>query len=218
MKNAVFLLAVIAAASAFAQSKEPWALTLEERIALRTDPVLARERVEGARRAQPKSVSTNADVRSADDFNGQTHPELFLPGEVFRSLINMSVLSPPRSSQLVRKGLMREVKKHGLPPDFWERLQNVSAIYVADSWAERDLGESLHETTGAARAQVQTKLALKQTDVCRSRADALAAARKEFGRERFDRFLYGAIAINKFRSETELPTAEILRWSEGGCR
>ena len=61
-------------------------------------------------------------------------------------------------------------------------------------------------------------LELKRTDVCRSRAEALAAARKAFGRERFDHFLYEYVAINMFEITDRLPTAEQLRQWEGGCR
>jgi hypothetical protein len=196
--------------------RQPWQLTVEERIALRTNPELARERVRGARRLQTDAA--NADVRSVDVFDGQTHPELFLPTEVFRSLLTLSTLGPPRTRQLFRKGLMPEVASHGLPKDFWDRLESVSTVYIADSWAERDLGLTLQRVSGVARWRTEEALALKQRDVCRSRADALAAARKEFGDARFDRFLYEAVAIHKFHSDDHLPDAAILPYVEEGCR
>jgi hypothetical protein len=212
-----FVIAVIVTVSLTGQTtRPPSALTLEERIALRTNPALARERVQRSRTLETNAA--RADVRSIDAFDGQTHPELFLPTEVFRSLITSSTLGPPRTSQLFRKGLMAEVRRHGLPPDFWERLQSLSAIYIADSWAERDIGHSLQKVSGPARRRSEAALALKQVDVCRSRADALSAARKEFGRERFDRFLYEAIAVHKFHSETRLPDPQMLRHVEAGCR
>ncbi|HEV7769011.1 MAG TPA: hypothetical protein VGQ76_28720 [Thermoanaerobaculia bacterium] len=177
----MFGLLLVAVLPLHAQTpQEPWALTLDERIALRTNPDIA-----------------------VTDFNGQTHPELFLPTEVFRSLIQLAFPGSPRSGQLLRNGLMPEVKRLDLPPDFWERLRSVSTIYIADSFTEPDLRED--------------ELALKQRDVCRSRATALADARREFGQERFDRFLYEGIAVSKFRSDDRLPTLELLRHIEEGC-
>jgi hypothetical protein len=198
------------------QARQPWTFTLEERIALRTNPELARERVRGAVRGQPTS---NADAQSsADRFDGKSHPELFLPHEVFRSLMTLAFLGPARNGERFRKGLTPEVVRLGLQQDFWERLRSVSAVYLSDSWSEADLGASLREQSGKARRDAERTLSLKQLDVCRSRADAIAAARKEFGSERFDRFLYEVIAVNKFHSEHRLPAPEVLRWAEAGCR
>lgn len=211
-------LVFVAVLPSFAQSpREPWALTVEERIALRTNPSLARERVRRARSIQASGArpSGSETQYSADDFDGQTHPELFLPTEVFRSLINMAFLGSPRSGQLLRKGLMPEVERLELPSDFWERLRSVSTIYIADSFEERDLGESLH--IQKVNGGTKEALALKQIDACRSRAKALANARHEFGQKRFDRFLYEVIAVHKFRSETSLPEPEVLLRFERGC-
>jgi hypothetical protein len=53
--------------SSLAAQAKPWTLTVEERIALRTNPLLARQRVAAA--------SKGALV---DEFTGKRHPELFL--------------------------------------------------------------------------------------------------------------------------------------------
>ncbi len=205
----------------FAQSpKKPWQLTVEERIALRTNPELARERVRANRLKDSGGRPASSEASpSADDFDGQSHPELFLPTEVFRTLISLTFLAPARSGQSLRKGLMPEVERLELPSDFWERLRSVSTIYIADTFAERDLGESLykHKQSVSGRRRTQEALDLKQRDACRSRAKALADARREFGHERFDRFLYEVIAVHKFRSETSLPDPEMLLSFERGC-
>lgn len=221
MYVAPVVLAVIATVPLIAQqTSQPWRMTLEERIALRTDPQLARERVRHSMGAK-KSIAPAATPRArlaADQFDGKSHPELFLPHEVFRSLMTLSFLGPVRNGDRFRKGLMPEVRRVGLPADFWERLRSASAIYLSDSFSEHDLGASLSRQSGVARRRTEQALSLKQLDVCRSRADAIAAARREFGSERFDRFLYEVIAVNKFHSEERLPGAEVLRWAEGGCR
>lgn len=100
MYVAPVVLAVIATVPLIAQqTSQPWRMTLEERIALRTDPQLARERVRRAMGAQ-KSIAPAATPRArlaADQFDGKSHPELFLPHEVFRSLMTLSFLGPVRN-------------------------------------------------------------------------------------------------------------------------
>lgn len=220
MQKLMLAVALMAALPVVAQSpKEPWALTVEERIALRTDPKLASERLLSERNRKSVVSSESNDAQGwVDSFTGQTHPELFLPHEVFRTLIGLAFLGPVRTGEVVRRGHMPDVKRHGLPPDFWERLRSISGLYIADSWAETDTGQSISKLNGSARSRAEEALALKQVDVCRSRADALAAARSEFGTERFDRFLYEVIAVTKFHATDRLLDAELLRRAEKGCR
>ena len=196
--------------------KQAWAWTLEERIAARTNAEAARDRVNSAGRGRIAATSSSGPM--VDSFDGKTHPELFLPHEVFRTLIAHAFLGTSRAGDIFRNGLMAEITGHGLPPDFWQRLRSISSVYVADSHAEIDIGAGVREQTGPARSRAREALALKQLDVCRSRAAALDAARKEFGPERFDRFLYEVIAVNMFRMEDRLPAPELLRRHAGGCR
>ena len=221
MRSLVLFLALFASSSAFAQQNRPaWKLTLDERIALRTSPELARERVRQATAQHSIAANSNRDGRvSADLFDGKSHPELFLPHEIYRSLMTLAFLAPARNADRFRRGLMPEVRRVGLPGDFWERLRTVSSVYIADAWAEKDLGAGIHKESGAGRSRAEAGLSLKQLDVCRSRADAIIAARREFGSDTFDRFLYEVIAVNKFHSEEDhLPAADVLRWVERGCR
>jgi len=204
-----------------ASSKAAWEWTVEERIAARTDPQAARERLRepGMRRQMP--VEQSASVAAApvvEAFDGTTHPELFLPYQVFHELIVMAFAADPRSAQLNRAGLNPEVEKHGLPADFSERLEVISTVHAADHRAIRDSLAAVGRQSGAARQRAEEILQMKNLDICRSRADALAAARKEFGQERFDRFLYEVIAIHMFTVGDRLPDGELLRQAEEGCR
>jgi hypothetical protein len=221
-KSMLVLLAALVAVPLIAQSttKPAWQVPVEERISRRTNAGLALERARTGKRMQTAAVqSRSGETRPvADAFDGQTHPELFLPFEVFRKLVSVAFYGPPHTCQLVREGHMDEVRRHGLPEDFWQRLEAISAIHVADLWAMDDLSTAVREARGAARKRAEDALALKHDDICRSRADALAAARQEFGRERFDRFLYESIAVNMFHVSDRLPQPELLRKIEGGCR
>ena len=220
-KITMFLLAGIAMSPAVAQPPaKSWTLTLEERIALRTNPELARLRTGSAIRSQSSNAApSNSGLKTiVDDFDGKTHPELFLPHELFRELIGLAFLSPPRFSQVIREDLMPQVRQHGLPSDFWQRLQSISAANAADVRAVDDLTERILHQAGRARERAQQALPLKNADVCRSRAESLAAARNEFGRDAFDSFLYDVIAANMHHVADRLPEPELLRQAEGGCR
>jgi hypothetical protein len=217
----VLLLACFAAAPLTAQSsREPWTLTLDERIALRTSPELAAERVRDGSVVQASGVKTakSAERAFVDAFDGKGHPELFLPHEVFDELIKLSFSGSPRSSQMIHDGFRQDVERLGLPADFWERLRSLSTIYIADLSDLSTVGTGLRLQKGHARERSEEILGSKEIDVCRSRADALDAARREFGRERFDHFLYEVIATNMFYGADRLPHPELLRNAERGCR
>jgi hypothetical protein len=218
----IILLASLLAVPLIAQPrKEPWQLTLDERIALRTNPQLARERARRERETQPPS-KLSVDARAAviaDSIDGKTHPELFLPHQVFDQLVKLAFLADVQTGEVVRKGFMPDVRRHGLPRDFWIRLESLSTIYFADFRAVTDLLETgRQQHTMADRERVQNALTLKHADACRSRAAAFAAARREFGRERFDRFLYEVIAVGMFSVTDRLPDPEVLRRAEEGCQ
>jgi hypothetical protein len=207
-------------------AKAGWQFSDEERFALRTNAGLARQRV-AERRQNPTTNVQAAGAKAqpsanaqqwADSFDGKTHPELFLPHEVFRNFVGMAFEGDSRTRDIVRHGMATGIRKAGLPPDFWERLEPMIAFHVADVRSEKDLLASRSKMSGAAKDRVVKRLELKRTDVCRSRSEALAAARNAFGRERFDRFLYDAVAIHMFHVSDRLPTVEQLRRWEGGCR
>jgi hypothetical protein len=200
-------------------AQEPWKLRLEERIVLRTNPELAHQRIRMGGHVHTSGTAPSTEASAwADGFDGKTHPELFLPHEVFDELVKLAFTGDPRMGQVVRNGFAREVERHGLPADFWNRLQSVSTVYVADVWALRDLGAGVQHQNGGPRRRAEEALTLKQMDACRSRSDSLAAARNEFGRERFDRFLYEVIAVNMFSASDRIAEPELLLKIERGCR
>lgn len=198
--------------------RQAWQFTDDERIALRTNATLAQQRVaekQQSNTARGAHATSARPQQLADSLDG-AHRELFLPIEVFREFVNLAFES--RSRDTFRHFSAAEVRNAGLPPDFWDRLDPLIAFHVADVVAEKDLLASRSKLSGPARERVVKALDLKRGDVCRSRAQALAAARKAFGREAFDRFLYEYVAINMFQVTDRLPTVAQLRQWEGGCR
>ena len=193
--------------------KAAWEWTLEERLAARTNAAAALERV---RARVPGRIATTAEHGPiADDFDGRTHPELFLPHEVFRQLIHLALIASPRINQSFRESVQPELDRRGFPPDFWERLHALCAVHAADLRAVDELEAALrrqrHETSPAT-------LGATQEVACGSRADALAAVREEFGPQRFDRFLYDVIAVRMFHTAARLLDPALLHRAERGCR
>lgn len=212
----VGLIAAVASLLTASTKKEAWQWTLEERIANRTSPSLARERIARGRRVQTQSSPNAATI--VDRFDGKTHPELFLPHEVFDTLVTMAFASDPRSSQGAREGLTPAVKRYGLPPDFWDRLRSITTIYVADMKALQDIGDGMRQPNNPGRRRGESAMAIKQEDLCRSSAEAFETAREQFGREKLDRFLYEVIAVHMFHAADRISNAESLRRVAGGCR
>lgn len=197
-----------------AKKKAPWLWTLDERIAERTNRDRARERVAAARARQPRA---EFDEKIVDDFNGRSHPELFLPVQVFEELVMITIVHDTVATQELRDAWMAQVISHGLPADFWDRLKTITASYVAETHAVHELLRTEHELPEADRRP--DLLSARHDAVCRTRADALERARQEFGRERLDRFLYEVMAVNMFSTAFVTPAdPAVLRRVEEGCR
>lgn len=220
LSRGFLLLAAFAPAPLIAQSPQnPWTLTVEERIARRTSTELAAQRVRDGSPVEATSVRpTSPSLRPfVDSFDGKRHPELFLPHEVFDELIKLAFSGSPRASQTIHDGFSRDAKRLGLPADFWKRLHSLSTTYLADLSDVSSIGAGSLRQKGRARERAEEILASKETALCRSRADALNAARAAFGRERFDRFLYEVIASNMFYAADRLPYQDQLWNAERGC-
>lgn len=220
MRSIAALVAFLLAGSVFAapeQKRQAWEWSVEERIALRADPVAANDRVAASRKGVKAATTQATQERIVDSFTGVTHPELFLPHEVFDKLMQLAFLLNPRVGDEFRKDMKPIVAEYGLPPDFWERLRNISVIYMADVHRAYDnpSARNLRHQPDQRERDVFNR---NYEVMCRSRAEALAKARAEFGAERFDRFLYGAIARNMFKTVFDPEDVIALRRAAEGCQ
>jgi hypothetical protein len=197
--------------------RRAWEWTLEERIALRANPAAATERAGTALKRFKATANQAKQERIVDSFTGATHPELFLPHEVFDELMQLAFLLNPRMGDAFRKEMQPEVLRFDLPADFWERLRTISVIYIADVHRAYDNPKARnlkHHTDERERQEFNRNYEV----MCRSRADALAKAREEFGAARFDRFLYEAVARNMFKTIFDTEDVNALRRAAEGCR
>lgn len=191
MKPVCLLILLFAASSA----KEPWKWTDEERIAARTDRAAAQSRVrvlQSSGDVQSESAAAADGKHLTDVIDGHSNPELFLPTELFEAAVNLGVVLPDNWREPWASGTAAA----GLPDDFWKRLPVVAEPFVNDLRRRQDLFELAREADRNERLKYDRQLAALAPTLCRDRAAALAAARKQFG-EALDRFLYLTVASGK---------------------
>lgn len=209
LRKAVGATLIIVSMTAFAgenstkERKQAWEWATEERIANRLDPGRVAERnrhYQATRSGRPSAMSNSGDTAQhmlSYVIDGGRNPELFLPHELFAGLLTGVVTSEPLRSR------QRDYYRAGV-------LQ--FGFDEATFWRELEL-----LTIAAANRQ---GLGASAEQLCREEYDMLQAARRVFGTERFDRFLYAVIAPSKQQwsstNEPE-PAAALLRVSRG-CR
>jgi len=189
--------------------EQAWHMNDEERIVRRTSI----EPAAGSRVA--KSAVTEGFREMVD---GKTRPELFLPYELFDSLLEgLSENETHRTD--ARRILDPQLRAFGFHPVvFWSTLTAVADRYLktrAENWR-------LHQqaTVFTTAAGVKTFVPINRAD-CALRITALNEAREKFGgTDEFDRFLYVAVApnIEHATSGTASDRAAQLRYMAGGCK
>jgi len=183
--------------------------TLDERLALRCDPQSAAARVQGAQGRLQSNARIPFFQRSVDIISGRANPELFLPHELFETVVTGTAFDADW-----RRVYQPMLKPAGLPRDFWTRLTAISATYIDDLRAQRAAASD--RSAGRALA-LAAKAAAQERRTCRDRALALKAARAEFG-PALDRFMYQAVAPNRTDFLDAVSDARLLRAREEGCQ
>jgi hypothetical protein len=191
-----------------APSKAAWDWTVDERLAARFDPANIKERDEayvakyGAAHPELRSERDTPHTELRYRIDGGRNPELFLPHELFDSLLRGVASEEPVRSQ-VRQNSAAGLRGAGFDPDlFWPALESIAAPCV--SWIGRRGGQSRQD----------------QYEKCHARYVALEAARQRFGPAQFDRMLYMVVAPEKqFSVGTNFPNPkEDLRREAAGCQ
>ena len=198
--------------------KSPWQWSIEERIAARSDPRAAAERVAAheSRSVKPSKIAASSagSGGAADVIDGARNPELLLPAEVFASLVRKAYLGDGKYQE--RFAVERAAS--GLPADFWERLSVAAAPYISEIRAQRARSLRAAHAPAADMVVIQEEERASSLARCLALADALESARAEFGAERFDRYLYSVAAPSIIILSDRIDDVASLRRSAGGCR
>jgi hypothetical protein len=207
------------------QGKSVWNWSLEERLAARFDPGKIAARAEkraardkAARELFPSeegledSSSSNA---LRDEIRGRETPELFLPIELFNALMESGFLAGEEYQTEYRDRIQQRAVALGFGKDLWSRLERVTGSYLTLQRRRERLSTQKEPLSAKDTAELEAV----SNRSCLARAQALAAAKKEFGEEAFLRLLYEAIATSVSISyEANAQAAENLRRMEGGCQ
>jgi hypothetical protein len=225
MRITALLFATFAVSIAAAQpAKEPWKWTTEERLRVRFDASARSARLAEYARSETRSAGA-ASGSDVDVIDGRTHPELFLPSELFEALVFLRVTKPQwlrddvasRSDDVLRSAAEQS------------RFAAMTDVYGKTLLQERALLTEKASAGSRRAAAIDAALEELRKTKRTAEAAALREVRKTFGRERFDRFLYTVVAParRKFvmRGSSDEVTVKALRereahagesWCSGG--
>lgn len=198
--------------------KPAWQWTLDERLAARFDPEgMKRRAAEDAALRRKSEIQFGERFDAPDDqlaLDGRKEPALFLPGELFNALLSSAFHENAFHEQEVRSWIEERAAILGFGSDIWVRLEKVTAPYL------RLRDEShLRALEAHARSEDYETSEKETLEICRAQAQALAAAKAEFGEQAFLRLLYevraSTLSITYIGTEG---TSDHLRFREGGCQ
>lgn len=197
--------------------KPAWRWTLEERLAARFDPARMKARAAEAAVEREKAAKIFGERFDAADnqhsIDGRREPELFLPTELFETLLSWGFPLDSENQAEQRETIEERAVVLGFGRDLWGRLERASLPYL-------QIRQQRHRRAMAAlaRSELFEDTEVEATLACQARAKALAAAKAEFGEETFLRFLYEVMTPSlSFDYLVEEDTVEHLRTMEGGC-
>jgi len=233
MKRSLILLVLLflalstGVASSPERAKQPWDWTDEERLGVRFDPVSIRER-SAARQATSAtavhssavgSIRTSAAADLPNFISGARNPELFMPFELFSTLIDHGLSADPDDQQMFRQAIGPVIAQTGLKAEaFWASLEVAARSYISSVRQEHVLALKLRQAADDERTMVRQQISAVQQPQCALRATALESATKSLGRTALYRVLYEGIAPTMTVSSPATDTAARYRFVAGGCR
>jgi hypothetical protein len=212
------------------KTKAPEDWTTEERLAVRFDPGDISRRRKASREDLKKSNADLPEVQAAravppeagnetNNIVGQRNPELFLPTEIFDSLIQHAFLPVPEMRESYRRTFEEGFQSAGFSPEaFWPTLTAIAKDTIQAHKEYYEISRKLGKATAAERKALSRRIEEIGAGLCVQRAAELEAARQRFGRKAFDRFLYRTVAPTMFQVMSSDPEwSDHLRQMEGGC-
>ncbi len=204
------------------QKKESWDWTDSERIATRFDPAFIKANSHPPGHAPAGYVAAEG-IRSdlVLVIDGDKTPEAFLPFELFNSLLGG--LRGDAAFQQQRRAMLRSrITAYGFkdPDVFWGELGRIVQPHLALLAKSASLDDRIQRAGARDRDALQTLRHQLDITVCHSRFQALSAARRHFGQENFDRFLYSVVApdLHTMAPVAGADAASLLTYSAGGCQ
>jgi hypothetical protein len=200
---------IVPVALAAPSVKPPWQWTNAERIAARSDVSAAAARVEAytaktGAASHARTQAVQGAPAPADIIEGNVHPELFLPTELFRHFVLVAfVMRPQNYAQIVAESSTDLFRT----PEELARLDALATPYTATLQRERDLLQERASARGRAAADIESDLRATRTEQCHALASVLRSARQQFGADRFNQFLYEVATRNLMLTSESAPSS-----------
>ncbi len=210
-------------------AKQAWEWSDEERIRVRFDPASVHERNAANADKVAANVakgmtqpSVHSQAQPSEHFrpsqqhviDGSRDPELFLPDELLDFLLD-GLHSNAAFRTNARRALAKSIGEMGYTEDdFWNKLQRLSAPYLALKSRPSNGNIQWFKTPDGKNASSPIDV-----DRCVARHNLLQAARTTFGAEKFQRFLYAAVApeVQRGDSTQEPDPGQELLFVARGC-
>lgn len=153
-----------------------------------------------------------------DHIDGSSHPELFLPSEIYTIYMRAAYAYDDEPAMQFRHDIAVRLAESGLPEEIVPALEAESAVFIQLQTYEEELRARMGSASGGERSSIAAEMAGIRLQACPVRAEVLRRMRERFGRETFDRFLYEVLAPGAHTSLLKAPDAKTLLWEEAGCR
>jgi hypothetical protein len=176
-----------------AAAKPAWKWTLEERLAARFDAEQQKKR----NAADVAEGYTDWDDEHTVTIVGRTHPEVFLPWELFDQLLRSGLAEDLEVRQAMRSVIEERAVALGFGLELWDQLEQLGArFHQLKQQRLEDARRGVPSPTAGLSAEERLRLASEGP--CGVRAEAFAAALKLWGEEKTLRLLYEAVAPDAF--------------------
>lgn len=198
-----------------AATVEPWRVSWEDRMTLRFSAGEQDRRLKAYLEARSEPSDATTWPTEWHVVVGGRDPAALTPQELFRSLVGNAVTSAPKHRDFWRSLYESRISDPQVRDDFWPRLEAAIAPLLEINEVQQRLKLELDRSPPEDHARILAGMPDPRTS-CALHADALAAARREFSAEGFDRVLYEAVAPNLTVS-ARINQAD-LEYVRGGCR
>lgn len=203
-----------------------WQWTVEERLAKRYDPkamaARAAEEAEKEKAFRERNPELAEDPLFKTDYpgrppveniDGAKTPELFLVWELFTFFLERDLPVNGSIHEYDRQRIEQRAAALGFGHDLWTRLEKATAPF------NELRREARLQPSRFGKSKLGFAMDPEDLLLCRVRAEAIDAAKAEFGEEAFLRLLYEAVAPEHAITGMLAPgLAEHLRFVEGGCK
>lgn len=197
--------------------KPPWQWTDEERLDRRFDArCLSARRLEAANEKRPDGSCRSSGIITDFVFGTDT-PELFLPWELFDTLLRKEILAEPNFAEGQRMIFEQHVRAANLtlPNGFWKKVERSAAEYIKVLQDQQMMSTKLDAGSSADRRKLIKDISASQRANCALRAAALDRTRAAFDPDVLERLLYVAVAPGLCSSGSG--ERDMKSWVSRGC-